>query len=367
MSQEFTHDNRKQPPVRRKKHRRSASGANALLYVLFVIGVSLLLACLTWIAANDILALNKAEHSAVIVVETDESFGDVVSDLKENGIIEHKLLFRLFAVFTHGASKISDGTYELNTNMDYRAIITNLGSSSTTMLSTTVTIPEGYTAAQIFQLLDDKGVTDVASLEDAAANHDYDFSFLSDIPLGEPNRLEGYLFPDTYEFYMGQDALYVINKMLQNFDSKFTDEMRQTIADSGMNIHDIVTIASLIEKETDGDDQQNISSVIYNRINNVSGPTVGLLQLDSTIQYVLDERKEKLSEADLAIDSPYNTYLHKGLPAGPIANPGMTAIYAAMNPNDTSYYYFLTGSDGTTQFFKTYNSFLSAKAALSDD
>lgn len=115
-----------------------------------------------------------------------------------------------------------------------------------------MTIPEGYTIDQIFALLEEKSVASVEDLQDMAANHDYAFSFLQDLELGDYHRLEGYLYPDTYEFTTPQNPLYVINKMLVRFDEQFTEDMRQKVADSGRTIHEIVTIASMIEKETDG-------------------------------------------------------------------------------------------------------------------
>ena len=188
-----------------------------------------------------------------------------------------------------------------------------------------------------------------------AANHDYDFSFLQDIPMGEATRLEGYLFPDTYTFYLGEDPKYVINKMLVNFDAKVTDAIRQQIWDQGKSIGEILNVASMIEKETDGTDRATIASVIYNRLNNPSGGTQGYLQIDATIQYVLPEG-EIVSEEDYAtVQSPYNTYLNKGLPPGPISNPGMESIMAAINPESTNYYYYALGDDKVHHFFTSYS------------
>lgn len=154
----------------------------------------------------------------------------------------------------------------IDTDMDYRAILNSLGSSSSNRKEVSVTITEGMTVNQIFKLLEEEGVSTVEKLEDMAANHDYAFSFLQDIPLGDHTRLEGYLFPDTYDFYMGEDAKTVINKMLVNFDSKVDDSVRQKIWDKGYSIQDILNIASMIEKETDGTDRAKIASVIYNRL-----------------------------------------------------------------------------------------------------
>lgn len=335
--------------TRRRKKRSGLSGA--AIYAIFVIGVSALLACIGWVAANDVLALNKPEKTATITITNDDSFGDVAEKLKDEGLIEYKFLFNLFATFTRSKDDVVAGTFTLNTDMDYRALLSGMSANSATRATVTVTIPEGYTMDQIFTLLEEKGVASVEDLQDMAANHDYAFSFLQDLELGDYHRLEGYLYPDTYEFTTPQNPLYVINKMLVRFDEQFTDAMRQEVADSGRTIHEIITIASMIEKETDGNDRADIASVIYNRLNNPSGGTQGYLQIDATLAYINGGKVP--TEADKSIDSPYNTYLYKGLPAGPISNPGLESIKAAMNPNSTSYYYYALGDDGVHHFFKT--------------
>lgn len=337
--------------TRRRKKRSGLSGA--AIYAIFVIGVSALLACIGWVAANDVLALNKPEKTATITITitNDDSFGDVAEKLKDEGLIEYKFLFNLFATFTRSKDDVVAGTFTLNTDMDYRALLSGMSANSATRATVTVTIPEGYTVDQIFTLLEEKGVASVEDLQDMAANHDYAFSFLQDLELGDYHRLEGYLYPDTYEFTTPQNPLYVINKMLVRFDEQFTDAMRQEVADSGRTIHEIITIASMIEKETDGNDRADIASVIYNRLNNPSGGTQGYLQIDATLAYINGGKVP--TEADKSIDSPYNTYLYKGLPAGPISNPGLESIKAAMNPNSTSYYYYALGDDGVHHFFKT--------------
>ena len=335
--------------TRRRKKRSGLSGA--AIYAIFVIGVSALLACIGWVAANDVLALNKPEKTATITITNDDSFGDVAEKLKDEGLIEYKFLFNLFATFTRSKDDVVAGTFTLNTDMDYRALLSGMSANSATRATVTVTIPEGYTVDQIFTLLEEKGVASVEDLQDMAANHDYAFSFLQDLEMGDYHRLEGYLYPDTYEFTTPQNPLYVINKMLVRFDEQFTDAMRQEVADSGRTIHEIITIASMIEKETDGNDRADIASVIYNRLNNPSGGTQRYLQIDATLAYINGGKVP--TEADKSIDSPYNTYLYKGLPAGPISNPGLESIKAAMNPNSTSYYYYALGDDGVHHFFKT--------------
>ena len=364
-------ENGQQP---RRRRRRRLGPLGALLYVVLVIGVSALLAGLGWIWAGDVLALNKAEVSATITLPDDiftytettseegetvtvskADVGYVADQLEENGIIQYKWLFHLFCGFTGGEEKMRPGTYTLDTTMDYSAIIRNLSAKSSARAEVTVVIPEGSTLEQIFGILEENGVASVEDLNEAAANHDFKFSFLQNvIPLGEPTRLEGYLFPDTYIFYQNMDPVQALNKMILRFDEVFTEEMREEAAANGQTIHDIVTIASMIEKETTGNDQTDIAEVIYNRLYNPTSETAGYLNIDATIQYILPERKEKLTAEDLAIDSPYNTYKYTGLPAGPIASPGQASLRAAMNPSGNGYYFYALGDDGEHHFFKTY-------------
>ena len=349
------------PPQKKKKKKSPLS--NPLIYLLMVCGVSAILACVGWTLANDVLALNKDEGTATIVVKEDKDFGNVVKQLKKNGIINYKWTFRLFAALTGGEEKVAQGTYNLHTDMDYRAILNALSSRSGNRVEASVTIPEGYSCKEIFALLQEEGVSTVEKLEDMAANHNYAFSFLQEIPMGDPYRLEGYLFPDTYIFYMGEDPKIVLNKMLVNFDAKFTEAMRQQVADSGRTVREIVNIASMIEKESDGTDRAKIASVIYNRLNNPGAGTNGLLQIDATIQYVFDqeapydqkkEERRMVTQADYqTVSSPYNTYLNKGLPPGPICNPGIDCLLAAINPENTNYYYYALGSDKVHHFFNT--------------
>ncbi len=343
-----TPDQRRPRRSSRLKRSPGARVAGALLYVLLVIGLSGILATLGWVWACDLLGLNKESLSVEITIHEDTEFSEVVDTLEREGLIEYKFLFKLFSWFSHAEEKIAPGTYTLDTEMDYRALISNMGSSSTTRKTVDITIPEGYTIDQLFDLLDKRGVASVDKLRDMSANWDYAFDWLEGLPLGDYHRLEGYLFPDTYTFEMGENPKYVLNKMLVNFDSKMDQYLDQFAGEGedapAYSLHDIVTIASLIEKETDGtntderSDYKSIASVIYNRLEHPEAETVGLLQIDATLVYLNGGKVP--TEADKAIDSPYNTYKYQGLPPGPIANPGMTSLLAAMDPDSTSYYYY---------------------------
>lgn len=336
--------------------------AEGIIYVGGILLISFVLATIGWHWAGDVLALNKEPVTASVTITEGETLGEVTADLKEKGLVKYGYLFKLFASFTSKAEKITAGSYELSTVMDYSALLNNISSTSAYRETVTVTIPEGYTVEEIFKLMENKGVCSYDELMKVAKEETFDFDFLKEVQTKQEKRLEGYLFPDTYEFYKSADPKNVITTMLKNFDDRFDEKMEAEMQLLGYSKHEIIIMASIIEKETDGSDQRNIASVIQNRLKNTNATPKGYLQVDSTIQYLLKERKEQLTEKDLEIDSPYNTYKNPGLPIGPICNPGLTAIEAALEPNQTNYYYFMLGKDGTTHFFETEGSFLTFKA-----
>ena len=361
-----------QPTHRRKPTRRRSTAARvagAFLYVLLVIGASGVLATVGWVWACDLLGLNKEAASAEIIIDDSTEFSSVVDTLEEKGLIQYKFLFKLYAWFSHAEDKIAPGTYELNTEMDYHALVSSMGSSSSTRKTADVTIKEGLTIDQVFELLDDRGVTSLDKLRDMAANYDYAFDWLRERPLGDYHRLEGYLFPDTYTFELGENPKYVINKMLVNFDAKMDEYMAQyTGEDIQYSLHDIVTIASMIEKETDGtnnderNDYRSIASVIYNRLERPTDETVGFLNIDASLVYAAGR---PITQDDYqTLDSPYNTYLNKGLPPGPIASPGMVSLNSALNPQSTNYYYYAVGDDNLHHYFRTNSEFRNYLATL---
>ena len=344
----------------RRKGRRRRFFLRSVLWVIFVIAASLALSGVGWLLANDFCAFNKEPVTATIVVTKDDDLASVAGKLKDEGLIEYKWFFKLFGKVAHAESKIGIGQYELNTEMDYSALINGMRNRNAALDAETVrvTIPEGATVRQIIALLAQYGVNTEEELTEVAKNHDFTYSFLDPARKGDLTRLEGYLFPDTYEFYVGGSASTAIGKLLANFDAKMTDERMDKIEASGYTRAQIITIASLIEKETDGTDRAKIASVIYNRLNNI-GETYRLLQIDASIIYGLGDRYTgTLTQAELDYDTPYNLHIHEGLPPTPIANPGAASIDAALEPAETNYYFYALGKDGVHHFFATYNEFL---------
>lgn len=356
------------PIKEKKKHKGPKTNAEALLgamiYVAGILVISFVIATIGWKWAGDLLALDKPEKTVTFTVSDSDKFGDVASNLKQEGLIEYQPLFELFAAFTHKVERVTAGTYELNTQMDYSALLSNISSTSVTRETATVTIPEGYTVKEIFQLLEDAGICSKEDLMEAAEKESFDFDFLKSVSRKGVAGLEGYLFPDTYEFYKGSDGAKVIKRLLSNFAAKFDESMLKKADELGYTRDQIIIMASIIEKETTGDDRERISSVIHNRLADPSHDGIGgKLEMDSTVQYILEERKEKLTEKELNIESPYNTRLNEGLPIGPICNPGEASIQAALDPEKTDYYYFMLGDDGADHFFNNGSSFNAFKAA----
>ena len=337
--------------------RRKRNPAGSLIgYLVFVLLVSAILAGIGWILGSDFCAFNRgAMEKTTVEVTAEDTVATVADKLHDAGLIKYKWFFKLYAGISHADRKIGIGTYELNTEMDYRALILGMHNSSgnLTAETVTVTIPEGYTVMQTIHLMAEKGVNTEENLLEAARTATYDYSFI-DNSSEDVSRLEGYLFPDTYEFYKNHNAKNALGKLIAAFADHFDEEAYQESKAKAMgySMKDVVTIASLIEKETDGTDQANISSVIYNRLQN-KGETVGLLQIDAALLYGLPDHTGTITNEDKAADTPYNLYIHKGLPPTPIANPGIVALEAAMNPNDTDYYYYALGTDGKHHFSRT--------------
>ena len=337
----------------RKKMRRARFWA---IYCAGVVLGSCLLAGLGWLMVNDVCALNKAPLTATVEIEKGDSVGQIASKLKKAGIIKYKLLFVITSPLFHAKDTIQPGSYELNTDMDYNCIIDSMQQGSSVAGTVKVTIPEGYTVQETIELLASKGVGTVEELTDACANYPFeDYTFLDSSKLGDISRMEGFLYPDTHEFYTGK-AVLAIDTLLYAFQMQISEQMQADIQKSGYSLSEIVTMASMIEKESINDDaeRKNIASVLYNRMNNSSGETAGFLQVDATIDYALKLQGKDHSSFTTSLDSPYNTYLHKGLPAGPICSPSLSSIKAAIYPNQTDYYFYALGKDGVHHFFKTY-------------
>ena len=350
---------------RRKKRRRMNPLLAVILYVLIVAAASATMAGVGWLLASDLCAFNRGTKTEVTVEVSAEDTLDTVADkLQEAELIQYKWFFKLFAKITKAEDEIGIGTYQLNNDMDYHALISGMRSASGSMSAEVVdvTIPEGYTVAQTIRLLAEKGVNTEEKLLEAAKTADFNYEFI-DNESEDISRLEGYLFPDTYQFYVNHNPKGALERLINNFEQKMMGEdVQEELESSGRSMKEIVTIASLIEKETDGNDQTAIASVIYNRLSHPEYETAGFLNIDASLVYAAGR---PITQEDYqTLQSPYNTYINKGLPPGPIASPGMVALNSALNPRSTNYYYYAVGSDGLHHYFRTNSEFQNYLASL---
>lgn len=302
----------------------------------------------------DYMPKNK-EGTVVVTIPKGASTNKIAGELKKNNLIHSELFFKLMSRVTGTDGKYNYGKFEVPKSGGYRALFKSLTSVGSVAETVRVTIPEGYEIYKVADLLEEKGLIDKDKFYYLIDNGNFDYDFVKDIPQREM-RLEGYLFPDTYEF-APNDEFGIINEMLGRFE-EFYLKYKKDIENSQLSMDEIITLASIIEREAGSADKRLVSSVFHNRINSNEYP---YLQSCATVQYVLRERKPVLTVEDTKIDSPYNTYINPGLPIGPIASPGEESIYAALNPESTNYYFFVLGSDGQHHFTTTYNEHLNKK------
>jgi len=345
---------------------------STVIWLVLIVFIGTTLGRIGWLCAKDLLALGKESISASITINEGDDVSDVADKLKEAGLIEYPKLFTFFTELTGKCDKMLTGTIYLNEEdpndpdapkkvYDYNALANALSYRSTARVTVDVLIPEGYNCAQIFALLEEKGVCDAASLEEYAASGPLDgYWFLTGIPRGHKYCLEGFLFPDTYNFYLKDEPENVIRKLLNGFKNRFSQDMVDKYAalvkrtGLELSLTDVVTMASIVEKEKATDPEgYYIASVFYNRLTH-SG-TYPCLQSDATIKYDVDYRSKGQLVTDAQINaSPYNTYIKRGLPPTPIANPGLASLNAALDPESSDYYFFIYDkSAGQHRFSKT--------------
>lgn len=309
---------------------------------------------------NAIDAVNAKNPTDIEVVIPPSSSTDQITEiLKEKGLIKNSFIFKYKARKEGVASRLKAGEYKLSTDMDIESILKRLVKGSKNTDTAKFTIPEGYEIRQMAEKLSSEGLIDkdvFLELTSDKANFEDKYSFLKELDEGQ--GLEGFLFPSTYEIFQDASEEEIIEKMLSQFEKIYEEEIKDKMAEFELNLNQMITLASIIEREAKLDKERPIvSAVFHNRLEDGM-----LLQSCATVQYVLGERKEVLSNADTRIDSPFNTYINTGLPPAPIASSGKVSLLAAVNPADVDYLYFVkTGEDGSHTFTKTYEEHLRAK------
>ena len=286
-----------------------------------------------------------------IVIPEGAGAGSVVSMLKEEKLIKSEFVMKLVIKLSGSAEKIRSGSTEISSKMSYVGILEKLKSANSNVK---ITIPEGYEIDSIVKLFEENLGIPREEFYREIESGKFDYEFINDdLPVGR-YRLEGYFFPETYYFDKSMTAHQVIDTCLAQFDKVYTAEMRKQTKKMGFTHHEMITLASIIEKEGSSD-LDKISSVFHNRL---KSDNFSYLESCATVIYVTKQPKDRLTYNDINVDSPYNTYKNKGLPPGPIASPGEKAIIAAIYPAETDYFYFSATEGGKNTFSKTYSEHL---------
>ncbi len=293
-------------------------------------------------------AAGKSAAENVFIVNQGDGAKIIANNLKQAGLIRSANFFTLYVWLNKKQAELLAGEYSLNQTMSIKKIVSTISSGQAQSREKEITIIEGWNIKEINKyLLENKIIADDSFIKLASSGMGK-IHFLSDAP--KTATLEGYLFPDTYRIFKDATAEDIIIKMLENFDKKLTTQMRDDIKKQNKTIYEIITMASLVEKEVrTEEDMKIVSGIFWDRIKNGQA-----LESCASIAYILGEKKAQYSYEDTRIKSPYNTYLNRGLPPGPIANPGINAITAAIYPKYTDYNYFLSDpATGKTIYSKT--------------
>ena len=348
-----------------------------IIWGVLIIFISVLITRYALSGINDMLAIGREENTVSVEIPEEANLDTVAEALEKSGVIYEKTFFKMYATVTKARRGFSQGTYEMKTNMDYQAILNYIRNQSNRKDVVEVTFREGLSVLECADILEQNEVCDKEEFLKKCNSDEFDksYQFLASITNKDSRyyKLEGYLFPDSYQFYKGASATDAIKRFLNNYQKRvvkpsniegFSENVsiQDMAVQSGKNMEELVTIASIIQAEAaNKEDMYKTSSVIYNRLKtletdgrNVHGE-FGLkcLKVDSTIWYPY---RTKAMVPDNKVDkfkSTYNTYSIEGLPPGPICNPGIDAFKAAINPMDTDYYYFCHSDSGDAYYART--------------
>lgn len=330
----------------------------AVVYIIAIIVVSVGVSLFVINTANDVFKFVVDEKIVTVQIPEYATIDDVTEALHDAGAIKYKWAFKMWSELKDSGAAFIPGTYEVSTSLNYDYLRASFKANKNKYTEVRITIREGYTVDEIIDLFVGQGIGTREGFIDAIQNYDFDYRFLEGLEVSEDRiyRLEGYLFPDTYYFYKESSEVTILKKMLDNFNNKFVEEYYARCQQLGMTVDEAITLASMLEKETRyADELGAVSSVFHNRLNNPG--SYPYLNSDATIMYAMQHdlggRPDSMTGDDTDYETPYNTYTYKGLPPGPIANPGLNAIKYALYPNSTNYYWFVSDSSGRTLFAAT--------------
>ena len=330
-----------------EKQKHLAMGLGALgVVIVFVglIGIATFVGCSS--SAPAATTAQTSDAKIYLHVTAGRTSKEIGQELEDHGVIASHWKFWLVAKMNGYDNQIKTGIYELHPGMEPRDVLQKLVNGETTRIK--FTIPEGFRIQDIAKRLGDEGIVDEKEfLKKAKSYRPYDYITPTDDVYYD---CEGFLFPDTYELRSDYDVDTILKEMSSDMDERLTPKIRARAKELDLSIYELITFASLVEKEVRyADDRPIVAQVFWKRLK------MGMpLQSDTTFQYLRDDPKEDLSLADTTVDSPYNTYQHKGLPPGPIASPGMAAIEAVLYPANTDYLYFVADRDGHNHYSRTY-------------
>lgn len=306
--------------------------------------------------------ISQDESVVYFNIEAGETLGQVSENLADQGLIKSSFIFELYTKFKGQQGKIVAGSHVLNKHMNIKVILKNITTNTNLDNENTITIIEGWRIEEIADYLDKNNIVSKSEFLAATTIEKWrsQYDFLTGV---KTKNLEGFLFPDTYRIFADATVDDVIKKMLDNFDSKLTNQLKSDIVKQGKDIFEVVTLASIIEREVPNDvDKKMIADVFLKRLKDGIA-----LQSDATVNYVTGHGRAQPTYDDLKIDSLYNTYKYRGLPPGPISNPGISSIESVVYPTKNIYYYFLTTKDdGRVIYSQTYDEHLRNKAKYLD-
>ena len=327
----------------------------ALIMVLAAVAASGFLAIFMLQSFIDLFGLNQVDQNYDVVIPENADLGDVSALLKDIGVIDQGITFRFYSElkFKEGDA-VQSGEYVFNSNMGYDQIILLLKNGIRQQQIVEIRFTEGMTVREIAARLEEEGVCESSAFMDYINNTDFNYDFFNRIPESDLryHKLEGYLFPDTYQFYVPEKPASVAKKFFDNFNRKITDDMQKRMQAINLTLDETITLASIIQKEADMQEYiRRVSSVFHNRLD--SGGRYPRLDSDVTIFYVEKEIKPYIQTQNQAMYDAYNTYVSTGIPVGPICNPGMEAINAALYPAETGNYFFVTDVNMEFYFAET--------------
>ena len=359
------HPEKKQVNVRhsktvgkKRRHKKTSGCMTKLLVGVAVVVCASILSFFIMSCANDLLGLFKSEEEVIVKIPEGASTQEIAEILKENNLIDQPYFFTMFSKLRKYDGDYQSGTFSLKSKDGYEGMINIMQYVEESAETVRITFTEGKTIEEIGQLLEENDVCGKDVFLAVMKSDDFDYDFADEIPMTESRyyKYEGYVFPDTYDFFIGENVESVAKKFFDNFQVKFTEEYKARAAEIGMTMDEVIRLASIVQKEAGTIEEMNgVASVFANRLKSSTYPS---LQSDPTVfyyrDYILPHIADQSESVKEAYNDAYSTYNCVGLPAGAICNPGTDAIEAVLYHDETPYYFFVTDKEGNYYYASTY-------------